>query len=185
MDKEKVSKFIKSWIDKKQVIPIVISVLMVICVYWSISLQISSIIPNRPVLDVYPAEYLGDPPMLSARCLSDKNVSGGKGENVRLYIKNSGGMETQHMTIEVVSPTFLASNTENIETIEERSTGSGVLYIRQDCVQEKCDQSLLHEGIVSITFKFTCRNCEYREFNKTFDFCIEHETSGICDEYTN
>lgn len=86
MDKEKVSKFIKSWIDKKQVIPIVISVLMLIGVYWTISLQISSITPNRPVLDVYPAEYLGDPPMLSAQCLSDKNVSGGKGEKVRLSI---------------------------------------------------------------------------------------------------
>ena len=182
MDKEKGSKFAESWIDKKQVIPIVISVLLLIGVYWTISLQISSITPNRPVLDVYPAEYLGDPPMLSARYLSDKNISG---EKVRLYIKNSGGMETQHITIEVVSPTFLASNRENIETIKERSTGSGVLYIRQDCMQEKCDQSHLPEGIVPITFKFTCRNCEYREFNKNFDFCIEHETSGICDEYTN
>ncbi len=74
------------------------------------------------------------------------------------------------MTIEVVSPTFLASNRENIETIKERSTGSGVLYIRQDCLQEKCNQSLLPEGIVPIKFKFTCRNYEPRELYRFIYF---------------
>lgn len=175
MEKKKISGVGESWFDKKQVIPIILTVLGLFLTYYSLSLQISSITPNRPDLDVYPAEYLGDPPTLSAQCLSDKNVSGGKGEKVRLYIKNSGGMETQHMTVEVVSPTFLASNTENIETIKERSTGSAVLYIRQACMQEKCNQSLLPEGFVPVTFKFTCRNCKDRVFNETFDFYIAHE----------
>jgi hypothetical protein len=174
MDKEKVSK-----------IHLVIAIITLIVLALGVWAAWVAYIPNRPALEIYPAEDLGDTPMLSAQCLSDKNVSGGKGEKVVLNIVNTGRMETQHITIKVVSPTFLVSNTENIETIKGGSGGSGVLYIRQKCMQEKCNQSLLPEGIVRITFEFTCRNCELREFTENFDFCIWHESSGICDEYIN
>lgn len=153
---------------------LIVAIVAVILTAISVWMTCLEHVPNKPDLEIYPAEYLDEPPTLLAQHLSDLNTSGGKGAKVRLYIKNKGGMETQHMTVRVVSPTFLASNTGNIETIKEGSTGSAVLYIRQDCLEEKCNQSLLPEGEVPITFKFTCRNCEPREFTKTFSFNIAH-----------
>lgn len=173
-------KWYDDFLGRKQIIPILIALFSVVIIYLQLNAQIISITPNRPVLDIYAADWMGDPPELSAQYLAKENYSG---EKTRLYIKNSGGIDTQHVTIRLISDVF-SSGIDNIDNIPAGKTGTAVLFIRQtSCIYEECDESILPRGIYPMEFKITCLNCESedRESIKTIDFCIWHGTNNECE----
>ncbi len=172
-----------SWFDRKQVIPFIITILISLGAIWisynSLQFQIDSLTPNKPVLTISPDDNMKNLYTLNLiRNTSD-------GEKIRLYIQNTGSVETQKMTIELKSPIYLQSNMIQIETISGSKTDSIALFIKKrncDADDIDCTDDDLPIGIVPLTFEITCRNCDeaHKKFNETIDFCIYKEDISIC-----
>lgn len=176
MDKEKVSKW-------GELIVVFSTLIIVICTwnslsaqYQSLSLQISSHIPNKPELEISPREsYFNElPPTLSVQQVLGETTAG-EGQKVRLYIRNIGGMDTYGMTFDVVSPPYLESwggIVNEPKNVKSHGVESVVIYIKSN--EREYNNSLQLGEVVNVTFKITCANCERQErnFNKTFPFNI-------------
>ena len=139
----------------------------------SLSLEISSHVPNKPELDIYPREdYFGHLPTLSVQQVLGETTAG-DGQKVTLRIRNIGGIDTGHMTFEVVSPTYLKSTIVNYpEGVKSGGHASVDIYIKPN--RDKYNNSLQPGDIVPVIFKITCTNCERqkRNFNEPFNFSI-------------
>jgi len=138
----------------------------------SLSLEISSHIPNKPELEIYPREdYFDYPPMLSIQQVLGETTAG-DGQKVTLRIRNIGRIDTGHMTFEVVSPTYLKSTIVNYPGVKSGGNASVDIYLKPNW--DEYNNSLQPEDIVPVSFKITCANCERQErnFYGTFDFYI-------------
>jgi len=175
-----------SWLDKKQILPIIIAIFALLLSaggVWlsnnSLQVQIDSLTPKGPVLTIYPDDNMRNLYTLNLiRNISD-------GEKIRLYVQNTGSVETQKMTIELISPKYLKSNKGDRETIAGSKTDSIALYIKKrncDAGDIDCTDDDLPVGIVPLTFEITCRNCDaaHKKFNETIDFCIYKKDISIC-----
>ena len=142
----------------------------------SLSLKISSHVPNEPELEIYPSEnyFRESLPMLSVQQVLGETTAG-EGQKVRLYIRNTGGMDTYGMTFNVISPPYLKSRGGIVnypKNVKSHGVESVAIYIKSN--EREYNNSLQLGEVVPVTFKITCANCERqkRNFNETFNFNI-------------
>jgi len=176
MGKEKVSKWREGIMVSCTVIIVICTLSIAICTWNSLSLEKSSHVPNEPELEIYPSEnyFRESIPTLSVQQVLGETTAG-EGQKVRLYIRNTGGMDTYGMTFDVVSPPYLKSRGGIVnypKNVKSHGVASVVIYIKSN--EREYNNSLQLGDIVPVIFKITCANCESqkRNFNETFNFSI-------------
>jgi len=167
-------------ITKQQIIPILISILAVTIPFLSLNAQIISITPNKPEISILiPQSQLKLPAQDLAEFVSH-------GEKVKLEIKNSGGLDTQTLTIMLINSDILEQTSGgSISNVAKGTTEEIELFLKQKtCIyEENCNSTLLPEGPIILTFQINCQNCELNERvqQKPFEFCIWHKSENECE----
>lgn len=169
----------RGWIDKKQAIPILFTIGMFLLAYFSLQIQIQSMVPNKPDLNVYTKPRVTE---LNAKMMASPNRSG---EKVELYVKNNGRQDTGPMNFDLVSPDYLHPAHSYLSNVKAGRTENVELYIKQeDCFPDNpqgCNKSKLPNGTVTAKLSITCHNCDERpEFDETIELCIWHNTNDVC-----
>lgn len=183
--KSKKTELFKMWYRKPEWWSLLFSttsIFAVIIAYFSLNAQINSIIPNKPVLEIFSEEK---------NLPAWEIVNYGTFLELPIHIRNVGGADTQHITIRAIDDEqypdseLITSTIGNIENVKAGTTGViEEFYIQQkSCIynERNCNASELPVK-VKIPFEFTCINCEQQKFTKLLEFCIWHASSIECEK---
>jgi len=176
---EKENSFFHKWIDRKQIIPLLFTVLVgIVLAFYSHSLQQPYMQLVNPDITLYPNtnEKI---PELSAQQMAEERFL--PGEKLELCIKNQGKTDTGQVNV-FLENYWAYSETWNFQNITSGTYKCVDGYIRQnECHQDgNCNISLVPEGIVKLNFRIRCNNCEPRIFSDSFNVCIWHKSNAIC-----
>ena len=170
-------------LDKKQILPIDVSLLLFATVLLYFTPKFSSTV--YPDLDY----YVKDTETLSMQRLT---TIAGSGEKVRLCIINKGQIPTGHIVMRIDYPQIdsieeliLRPKIWNFNSIPEKNSSCSVEYIRAYCsaTNDECSQEEIDKiptGEVKVNFEVKCPNCEIKKDYIKLDFCIWDKDSAVC-----
>lgn len=175
-----------SWLDKKQIVPIVLSMIFtLVVVYTSYNLQKPYMEKIEPNLEIFPPvqynHFNGNNVLtFSAQDFVDNRSVG---QRITLCVKNTGKTNTGVVTI-FLENNWVWPNVWNFENIESGSSNCSDEFVRSNCYgSNNCTIFSVPNGTNKLNFTVQCVNCESskRIYSWFLDACIWQQNSAECD----
>lgn len=148
----------------------------------------------EPALDFYIYSSYNFPE-LSALDIANVNIYGTSGEEINLCVKNKGQTNSGHVTALLID-NWSSSPYWNFDTVmfgeepkclNQRIVASTCEPLGINETYKNCNPSNIPEGLVKLTFKIDCKNCEAGKKIYLYDIpvCIWHKDNSICKRYNS